>query len=78
ESTFSSLPSTYETGQTAEIKEDNKHMVAFAAIPVIWTNGEIVSRQVYEEIENTEGNLALLRMILIAAGVLIIVLSYFA
>ena len=61
ESTFSSLPFTYESGQTAEIQEYNKHMIAFAAIPVIWTNGDIVSLQVYEEIENTEENLALLK-----------------
>lgn len=78
ESTFSSLPFTYESGQTAEIQEYNKQLIAFAAIPVIWTNGDIVSLQVYEEIENTEENLALLKMILIAAGVLFIVLSYFA
>ncbi|WP_353856025.1 ATP-binding protein [Bacillus sp. Bos-x628] len=78
ELTFSSLPFTYESGQTAEIKEYRKHMIAFAAIPVIWTNGEIVSLQVYEKIENTEENLALLKMILIAAGILFIVLSYFA
>ncbi|MFJ5963684.1 sensor histidine kinase [Bacillus sp. NPDC093026] len=78
ESTFSSLPFTYESGQTAEIKEYRKHMIAFACIPVIWTNGEIVSLQVYEKIENTEENLALLKMILIAAGILFIVLSYFA
>ncbi|OLP64927.1 Signal transduction histidine-protein kinase ArlS [Bacillus pumilus] len=78
ESTFSSLPFTYEPGQIAEIKEYGNHLIAFAAVPVIWTNGEIVSLQLYEEIENTEENLALLKLILIAAGVLFIVLSYFA
>ncbi|MDM5297634.1 HAMP domain-containing sensor histidine kinase [Bacillus pumilus] len=78
ESTFSSLPFTYEPGQIAEIKEYGNQLIAFAAVPVIWTNGEIVSLQLYEEIENTEENLALLKLILIAAGVLFIVLSYFA
>ncbi|MGE6631107.1 sensor histidine kinase [Bacillus sp. NPDC077027] len=78
DSSFSSLPFTYESGQIVDIKEYQQHMVAYAAIPVIWTNGDIVSLQVYEEIENTEENLALLKIILISAGLSFIVLSYFA
>ncbi|MFS0654398.1 sensor histidine kinase [Bacillus sp. 179-C3.3 HS] len=77
ESTFSSLPFTYEAGQKADIIEYRQRMVAFAAIPVIWANGEVVSLQVFEEIENTEENLSLLKIILIAVGLLFIALSYF-
>lgn len=53
-------------------------LFAATTVPVIWTDGQVVSLQLVERLEHTEESLLLLRIILIAASAAVCIASFFA
>ncbi len=69
-------PANYQSTQTAEVREYNGSSYAVATIPIIWTNGEIVSLEVTESMAGVQANLEVLRMILLLATLLAIIPAF--
>ncbi|MCY8841092.1 ATP-binding protein [Bacillus atrophaeus] len=75
---YKNFPKVFHSGQTEEVTKQNGRLYAIAAVPVIWTDGEVVSLQLIEREEHTEESLLLLRIILITASAAVCIASYFA
>lgn len=60
----------YEAGEKAEVRSYEGVPYAFVSIPIVWTNGEIVSFQLTRSLEATAQNLSILRIVLVTVAVL--------
>ncbi|MBY0091796.1 two-component sensor histidine kinase [Priestia megaterium] len=72
------LPYSYYSNEQTTIKEDDGHLYAISHTPVIWTNGEVVSLEVTEQIEDVEQSLQTLKFILLIASLVILIPTIFA
>ncbi|NLS88590.1 HAMP domain-containing histidine kinase [Bacillus subtilis] len=78
EKAYKDFPLSFHSGETADVRKHDGKLFAEAAVPVIWTDGQVVSLQVVERLENTEESLFLLKLILIAASAAVCIASFFA
>ncbi|MCY8164420.1 two-component system sensor histidine kinase YkoH [Bacillus inaquosorum] len=78
EKEFKDFPLSFHSGETADVRKHDGKLFAEAAVPVIWTDGQVVSLQLVERLENTEESLFLLKIILIAASAAVCIASFFA
>lgn len=78
EKAYKDFPLTFHSGETADVRKHDGKLFAEAAVPVIWTDGQVVSLQLVERLENTEESLFLLKIILIAASAAVCIASFFA
>ncbi|MFK2825380.1 HAMP domain-containing histidine kinase [Bacillus sp. B190/17] len=67
------LPFSYESGEKADVIHHDRHLYAVIHTPVIWNNGDVVSLEVTEHLTDVEHSLKILRVILIAASLLIFI-----
>ncbi|MET1194104.1 histidine kinase dimerization/phospho-acceptor domain-containing protein, partial [Bacillus licheniformis] len=58
--------------------EDDGHLYAISHTPVIWTNGEVVSLEVTEQLADVEQSLQTLKFILLIASLVILIPTIFA
>jgi signal transduction histidine kinase len=72
------LPYSYYPNEQTTIKEDDGHLYAISHTPVIWTNGEVVSLEVTEQLEDVEQSLQTLKFILLIASLVILIPTIFA
>ncbi|WP_221568442.1 HAMP domain-containing histidine kinase [Alkalihalobacillus sp. TS-13] len=66
----------FQEAQTAEVREVGGKSYAVVAIPIIWTNGEVVSLEVTESMAGVQANLDILRTILLLATLLAILPAF--
>ncbi|MDP4102945.1 MAG: two-component system sensor histidine kinase YkoH, partial [Bacillota bacterium] len=78
EKAYKDFPLSFHSGETADVRKHDGKLFAEAAVPVIWTDGQVVSLQLVERLENTEESLFLLKIILIAASAAVCIASFFA
>ncbi|MEG7334448.1 sensor histidine kinase [Bacillus sp. 0102A] len=78
EKAYKEFPLAFRSGETADVRKHDGKLFAEAAVPVIWTDGQVVSLQLVERLENTEESLFLLKIILIAASAAVCIASFFA
>ncbi|MCY8720031.1 two-component system sensor histidine kinase YkoH [Bacillus sp. S10C12M] len=78
EKAYKEFPLSFHSGETADVRKHDGKLFAEAAVPVIWTDGQVVSLQLVERLENTEESLFLLKIILIAASAAVCIASFFA
>ncbi|TYS08321.1 HAMP domain-containing histidine kinase [Bacillus subtilis] len=78
EKAYKDFPLAFHSGETADVRKHDGKLFAEAAVPVIWTDGQVVSLQLVERLENTEESLFLLKIILIAASAAVCIASFFA
>ena len=67
------LPYSYEAGEQITVERIDHHLYAVGHIPIIWTNGEIVSLEVTEPLTDVEHSLRILKVILVAASLVILI-----
>ncbi len=67
------LPYSYEVGEQIKAKRIDHHLYAVGHIPIIWTNGEIVSLEVTEPLTDVEHSLRILKVILVVASLVILI-----
>lgn len=67
EKAYKDFPLSFHSGETADVRKHDGKLFAEVAVPVIWTDGQVVSLQLVERLENTEESLFLLKIILIGA-----------
>ncbi|OCA92875.1 HAMP domain-containing sensor histidine kinase [Pseudobacillus wudalianchiensis] len=67
------LPYSYEDGEKATVKNVNNHLYAIVHTPVIWSNGDVVSLEVTEQLTDVERSLQILKLILIIASLAILI-----
>ncbi|MFP7735728.1 ATP-binding protein [Priestia aryabhattai] len=72
------LSYSYYPNEQTTIKEDDGHLYAISHTPVIWTNGEVVSLEVTEQLEDVEQSLQTLKFILLIASLVILIPTIFA
>ena len=72
------LPYSYYSNEQTNIKEDDGHLYAISHTPVIWTNGEVVSLEVTEQLADVEQSLQTLKFILLIASLVILIPTIFA
>ncbi|RKL66384.1 two-component sensor histidine kinase [Salipaludibacillus neizhouensis] len=72
------LDGQYTAEEMTAKLETNMGSFAVARVPMIWSDGEVVSLEMYEPLTLYEETLGILRVILIIASLFIIVPSYFA
>ncbi|MYL69965.1 HAMP domain-containing protein [Halobacillus litoralis] len=60
----------YEAGEKTEVRRYEGVPYAFVSIPIIWTNGEVVSFQLTRSLEATAQNLNILRIVLMSVALL--------
>ncbi|MCY7894285.1 HAMP domain-containing histidine kinase [Bacillus vallismortis] len=75
---YKDFPLSFHSGETADVRKHDGKLFAEAAVPVIWADGQVVSLQLVERLENTEESLFLLKIILIAASAAVCIASFFA
>ncbi|WP_456280150.1 HAMP domain-containing histidine kinase [Bacillus sp. K7] len=75
---YKDFPLSFHSGETADVRKHDGKLFAEAAVPVIWADGQVVSLQLVERLENTEESLFLLKIILIAASAAVCIASSFA
>jgi signal transduction histidine kinase len=78
EKAYKDFPLTFHSGETTDVTKHKGKLFAAAAVPVIWTDGQVVSLQLVERLEHTEESLFLLKFILIAASAAVCIASFFA
>ncbi|MCY7919766.1 ATP-binding protein [Bacillus vallismortis] len=78
EKRYKDFPLSFHSGETADVRKHDGKLFAEAAVPVIWADGQVVSLQLVERLENTEESLFLLKIILIAASAAVCIASSFA
>ncbi|WP_261133449.1 HAMP domain-containing histidine kinase [Bacillus sp. Marseille-Q3570] len=66
----------FQDAQTAEVREIAGESYSVVAIPIIWTNGEVVTLEVTESMAGVQANLDILRTILLLATVLAILPAF--
>lgn len=76
EKAYKHFPISYHSGETVDVRKHDGKLFAEAAVPVIWTDGQVVSLQLVERLENTEESLFLLKIILIAASAAVCIASF--
>ncbi|KMY54492.1 histidine kinase [Bacillus sp. FJAT-27231] len=67
------LPYSYEDGERATVKNIHNHLYAIVHTPVIWSNGDVVSLEVTEQLTDVERSLQILKLILIIASLAILI-----
>lgn len=60
----------YEAGEKAEVRTYEGVPYAFVSIPMVWTNGDVVSFQLTRSLEATAQNLSILRVVLVIVSIL--------
>ncbi|MGR9048754.1 ATP-binding protein [Halobacillus faecis] len=68
----------YEAGEKAEVRRYEGVPYAFVSIPIVWTNGEVVSFQLTRSLEATAQNLNILRIVLITVALLAMIPFFFS
>ncbi|MCA0970559.1 HAMP domain-containing histidine kinase [Halobacillus litoralis] len=66
-------PSTFQAGETTDIKWIEETPYAFVSLPVIWTDGEVASLQLTETMASEADTLNQLRFVLIVVTLLAII-----
>lgn len=72
------LPSTFSIGEAAELTPIGEERYATASTPLIWNDGQIVTLELTERLEHLDQTLPLLRVILIAASLIVLVPTFLA
>ena len=67
------LPYSYEAGEQISAGKIDHHLYAVGHIPIIWTNGQIVSLEVTEPLTDVERSLSILKVILVVASLIILI-----
>ncbi|MBD1383553.1 sensor histidine kinase [Metabacillus arenae] len=66
----------YRENQHTEVKQSNGTIYTVAQHPIIWTNGEVVSLVLTEEQSSIQNTMRILRVVLIAATLVILIPSF--
>lgn len=64
--------------ETADVTEINQELYVTAYHPMIWDNGEVVTLEVTESLARTTESLQTLKIVLVAASLLILIPAFFA
>ncbi|WP_110113455.1 ATP-binding protein [Bacillus sp. CGMCC 1.16541] len=68
----------YKTKQEAVIRKVEGDLYASVYLPIIWSNGEVLTLEVTEQIKTAQSNLAMLRLVLIVASLVVLIPAFFA
>ncbi|MDO3410252.1 HAMP domain-containing sensor histidine kinase [Saccharibacillus sp. CPCC 101409] len=71
-------PYAYRDSRATERLDDKGHGYIRVSVPVIWTDGEVVSLQVSRSIADTENRLVVLRTVLVLVALLALIPAVFA
>ena len=75
---YATLSANAAAKETEKIIEHDYDVFSVATMPIIWPDGKVVTLVMAENIKSTKEILGILRVVLIAASLLIIIPSYFA
>lgn len=67
------IPYSYTSDERTTVKSTDHHLLAVAYNPLIWTNGDVVSLEVTEPLTDVEHSLQILKVILMAASLVILI-----
>ncbi|MDT8859746.1 HAMP domain-containing histidine kinase [Alkalihalobacillus sp. MEB130] len=72
------IPRFFTNAQQSELVQHNGKPFAMARYPLIWNDGSVVTLEYSEQMDTFESTLAILRVVLIVASLLVIVPAFFA
>lgn len=72
------LSPEFRSSESSEVVRAEGLSFAKAAVPVIWSNGEVVQLEVTENLENVNENMNVLKIVLAIASLLVLLPSFFA
>ncbi|KMY51532.1 sensor histidine kinase [Peribacillus loiseleuriae] len=70
---LNTLPYSYKSFEQTTVENFGNHLYAVSHSPIIWTNGDVVSLEVTEPLEDVEDSLQILKFILFVASLVILI-----
>ncbi len=67
------LPYSYKSFEQTTVENIENHLYAISHSPIIWTNGDVVTLEVTEPLEDVEDSLQILKFILFVASLVILI-----